>query len=252
MPQFMFHKKKRDCLTLEPGKSVVLDSRLDMIELKFDWSFKTELPENGFDVDSSVAMFSKTFQPHDFVWWDNVKTQCASVEFLSEDNQGTTGGEVIQMQLQEIPNNVHYLVVAVCVYSKDHDLQHLEHITLDVHANAEEHLIHYQAQLLTVLFDKVCFIDSCRDNWTERVAWLFCASERNVGVPCHVRSIVLQDHHRDHARAVQLGQCESHFIQAKDSQIGGSAACCWKGFDADGFQSAVKTFRSVSQNLCGQ
>lgn len=143
VPQFMFRNKKRECVTLESGRKAALDTRLNDISLNFDWTFQQELPQ--FDVDASAAMFTDRFEFHDCVWWDKCRTECKSLRFTSHASHEnyTEFRESIKMLLQEIPNDVHYVVVTVNVYSKDHDLRHLQHISLDINST-NEHLIHYE------------------------------------------------------------------------------------------------------------
>lgn len=140
VPQFMFRNKRRECVTLESGKKTTLDTRLDDISINFDWAFRPQLPQ--FDVDASAALFTERFEFRECVWWDRCRTKCNSVKFTSHENY-TEFRESIRVLLQQIPDDVHYVVVAVSVYSKDHDLRHLQHVSLDINGT-NEHLIHYE------------------------------------------------------------------------------------------------------------
>ena len=131
---------------MEPGKAATLDARLEEIHLNFDWTIKPELP--GFDVDSSMALLKLDGSVHDFVWWDNKKTNCECVKFVSADDlHGVQAGtkESIQVQLQKLPDSIFFMVVAVSVYSKDHNLQHLQDISVSIDTRDKAHLMHYKA-----------------------------------------------------------------------------------------------------------
>jgi len=140
VPQFMFGNKRRECVTLESGKTATLDSRLDEVLLRFDWAFRQDL--RAFDVDASAALFTESFQLRDCVWWDNCTTKCGSVHF-EQSQLYTEFRESIRMLLQEIPDDVHYVIVAVSAYSKDHNLRHLQHISFDIHSDTDR-LVHYE------------------------------------------------------------------------------------------------------------
>ena len=145
VPDFLLKNKAVECVAVQSGDSAALDPRLESMALNFGWTFKDD--EARFDVDSSLALFRKDFTAVDFVWWDHRASRCGAVHFLSHDNKEGTGSgtkESINVKLNKIPDAVHYLVVVVSVYSKDHDIEDIRDISLSVENPSNERLVDYK------------------------------------------------------------------------------------------------------------
>ncbi|CAD7700171.1 unnamed protein product [Ostreobium quekettii] len=73
----------------------------------------------GCDVDGSVALFNKNRKAVEAVWWNNLKSSNGAVQHSGDDRTGEGAGddEVINVDLDKLPLDIHYLVFNVCVFT---------------------------------------------------------------------------------------------------------------------------------------
>jgi len=138
-------KTEKECAKLEVRQSVTLSGETDEVALNFDWSYKPEMPE--FDLDSAVALFKHDFSVIEYIWWDRNSSSDGTLQFQSPPANGAK--ESIRIQLEKLPDEVAYILAAVSVYSKDHELRHVDSITLKVEDESKKPLLEYKVRDLS-------------------------------------------------------------------------------------------------------
>lgn len=101
-------------MNLVPTAQYLIDGRVGTLNVAFDWDAA------AVDLDASAIVYDDKLRRVDVVWWDKKTSKFLSVAHLGDDQTGDKKGdkEVIQVGLQELPLNVHYMFFTLSVYSK--------------------------------------------------------------------------------------------------------------------------------------
>lgn len=101
-------------VTMKSNQDYLIDGRVGTLHVAFDWDAPT------VDIDASVTVFDDKLGRVDVVWWDKKTSKYLSVRHLIDDKTGDKKGdkEVIEVGLQALPLNVHYIFFTLSVYSK--------------------------------------------------------------------------------------------------------------------------------------
>eukprot|EP00210_Caulerpa_lentillifera_P006508 g6216.t1 len=90
--------------------------------------------DEGVDVDASAALFSQNHKLFDSVWWHQLTSRDGSVKHSGDDRTGEGGGddERIHINLDELPLEVHHVLLAICIYSRGFSFRqvHSAHVRL--------------------------------------------------------------------------------------------------------------------------
>ncbi|CAD7696653.1 unnamed protein product, partial [Ostreobium quekettii] len=97
---------------LQAKEQYVLDGKVKGVFMGLGW-------KAGCDVDGSVALFNKSQTPVDAVWWKKLTSDNGAVKHSGDDRTGEGGGddEVITVNLEKLPLDIHYLLFTVCVFT---------------------------------------------------------------------------------------------------------------------------------------
>ncbi|GMH36836.1 hypothetical protein BSKO_04709 [Bryopsis sp. KO-2023] len=113
---------------LEAGGEFLLDGKLADIKLAFGWKAP------GVDVDASLAMYNSAGKCIDVIWWDKKTSRFCAIKHLGDDLTGEQEGnnELIQINIDEMPPSVHYMIAMVSVYSKGKYISNVENISMKI------------------------------------------------------------------------------------------------------------------------
>jgi tellurium resistance protein TerD len=101
-------------------------------ELRFNDSFSirdSSRDQTQFDLDACVFMLNskdKVRSNNDFIFFNNRRSNCRSVEHLGDNVTGAGEGddEVIKVELDKVPADIQKLVVYVTIYEAESRSQH--------------------------------------------------------------------------------------------------------------------------------
>lgn len=113
---------------LESGGEFLLDGKLADIKLAFSWKAP------GVDVDASLAMYDGAGKCIDVIWWDKKTSRFCAIKHLGDDLTGEQEGnnELIEINIDEMPPSVHYMIAMVSVYSKGKFLSNVQNIGMKI------------------------------------------------------------------------------------------------------------------------
>lgn len=91
----------------------LIDPKVQKLSLGLGW-------DQGVDVDASAALFGQDLSPLDLVWWSKLRSNDGSVKHSGDDRTGEGGGddENISIDLEDLHQSVHHILLAVCIYSE--------------------------------------------------------------------------------------------------------------------------------------
>eukprot|EP00210_Caulerpa_lentillifera_P006507 g6215.t1 len=98
---------------LNPFEDYLINPKVHHLILGLGW-------DEGVDVDASAALFSQNHKLLDSVWWHQLTSKDGSVKHSGDDRTGEGGGddERIHINLDELPSEVHHVLLAICIYSR--------------------------------------------------------------------------------------------------------------------------------------
>lgn len=107
---------------LSPLEDYLIDPRVQQLTLGLGW-------DQGVDVDASAALFNSQRVSLDFVWWHQLHNANQSVRHSGDDRTGEGEGddEQIQIDLERLPLEVHYILLAVCIYTEGVSFNQVHH-----------------------------------------------------------------------------------------------------------------------------
>ena len=97
---------------------------LKRIMIGLGWEERTTAGED-FDLDASVLLlgeYGKVRSDNDFIFYNQLKSACGSVEHMGDNKEGASGGddaEQIKVDLGKVPTYVQRLVVSVTIHDAD-------------------------------------------------------------------------------------------------------------------------------------
>lgn len=102
----------RETVTLEREEEYLIDGSVSQVSMGLGW-------DAGCDVDASAALFDSNVNVVDKVWWKKLASECNAVVHSGDSRTGDEGGddEAIRVHLAELPLCVHYVLLAVCVFT---------------------------------------------------------------------------------------------------------------------------------------
>ena len=107
-------------LSLIKGQNVVLDSGLKKVVVGLGWDPRQDVG-SAFDLDASAFLLGangKTRGDGDFVFFNQLKSQCGSVEHQGDNLTGDGDGddEQIVVDLTKVPDDVERIVFTVTIF----------------------------------------------------------------------------------------------------------------------------------------
>ncbi|MDT8406031.1 MAG: TerD family protein [Methylococcales bacterium] len=113
-------------ISLSKGGNISLsktDPQLKNIHVGLSWDARST-DGSDFDLDASVFMLkddNKVRADHDFIFYNQLKSTCGSVEHTGDNRTGEGDGddEVIHIVLDKIPAEITKIVVAVTIHDAE-------------------------------------------------------------------------------------------------------------------------------------
>ena len=98
---------------LQPGSWIIVSEPIVFVGLGWDFSFR-----ETFDLDASVTGFDIDNEPIEYIYFQNKLGLSGSVKHFGDNLTGEGSGddEVIQINLYDVPEKVHYLTVTINSY----------------------------------------------------------------------------------------------------------------------------------------
>lgn len=113
-------------ISLSKGSNISLsktDPQLKNIHVGLSWDARST-DGSDFDLDASIFMVkadNKVRGDHDFIFYNQLKSTCGSVEHTGDNRTGDGDGddEVINIALDKIPNEIAKIIVAVTIHDAE-------------------------------------------------------------------------------------------------------------------------------------
>jgi len=113
-------------ISLSKGGNISLsktDPQLKNMLVGLSWDIRST-DGSDFDLDASVFMVkddNKVRGDHDFIFYNQLKSTCGSVEHTGDNRTGAGDGddEVIKVILDKVPQDIAKIVVAVTIHDAD-------------------------------------------------------------------------------------------------------------------------------------
>lgn len=108
-------------VSLVKGGNIVLSAGLKTVQVGLGWSVR-QTEGADFDLDASCFMVGengKVARDEDFVFYNQLKSPCGSVEHMGDNlvgGDGSNDDEVVMVNLERIPTNVARLIFAVTIH----------------------------------------------------------------------------------------------------------------------------------------
>lgn len=113
-------------VSLSKGGNISLsktDPQLKNIHVGLSWDARST-DGSDFDLDASVFMVNsenKVRGDHDFIFYNQLKSSCGSVEHTGDNRTGAGDGddEVINVALDKVPADISKIVIAVTIHDPE-------------------------------------------------------------------------------------------------------------------------------------
>lgn len=113
-------------ISLSKGGNISLsktDPQLKNIHVGLSWDARST-DGSDFDLDASIFMLkddNKVRGDHDFIFYNQLKSTCGSVEHTGDNRTGDGDGddEVINIALDKIPSEIAKVIVAVTIHDAE-------------------------------------------------------------------------------------------------------------------------------------